>query len=555
MAQRSATLVLTRPSIPVVLARPSIQRRLISLLLLVGLAPLLLMGLLSNAYAGTLLESQIGSKLDTIAQTGVEQVDRVIYDSAGDVQIFAGSAEARSLDPQQITPLMNRLVRTYTPLYTLMVVADRQGVVKATNSSDIYTRVPYLIGRSVADQEWFRFWQSATAADFDRTYVSDLHTDPLLERDTPAMAQVLAFSFPIKDERGQVIGVWGALMNWHVLDRQINDTLFAPRQSGASSMSITLVNREGLVLASGDRQAVLRDRVVLTAEQRAAIEQGVIARQQSGRAWLSPDLLAGTAASHGYRSYRGQGWVMIATQSRGEALGPVRQIWLAALLIGVLATIAVATLGTLAARSTARPIQQLTEAAARAAEGDLTQRVDLPRQDEVGRLAQAFNHMVAQLKGAQETLEARIAERTASLQSTLQSLQESIRERDLLSEHLLRSSVPLIPLVESVAVLPIVGALDTVRIQRLQECVLEGIKTQRLRAVLLDITAVPLVDTQVALGLIQTSQAARMLGCKVSLVGIRPEVAQTMVQLGLTFRDMPTHATLQAALGELLGKL
>lgn len=554
MAQRSATLVLTRPSIPVVLARPSIQRRLISLLLLVGLAPLLLMGLLSNAYAGTLLEGQIGSKLDTIAQTAVEQVDRVIYDSGSDVQMFAATAEARSLDPQQITPLMNRLVRTYTPLYTLLVVADRQGVVKATNSSDIYTHVPYLLGRSVADQEWFHFWQSASAADFDHTYVSDLHVDPLLERDMPAMAQVLTFSFPIKDERGQVIGVWGALMNWHVLNRQINDTLFAPHQSGATSTSITLVNREGLVLAAEDHQAVLRDRVTLTAEQRAAIEQGTIARQSDGRAWLSPAVLAGTAASHGYRSYRGQGWIMIATQSRSEALGPVRQIWLAALVIGALATAAVATLGTLAARSTARPIQQLTDAATRAAEGDLSQRVDTQRQDEVGQLAEAFNHMVAQLRGAQETLEARIAERTASLQSTLQSLQESIQERDLLSEHLLRSSVPLIPLVESIAVLPIVGALDSERIRQLQECVLEGIKTQHLRAVLLDITAVPVVDSQVAMGLIQTAQAARMLGCKVSLVGIRPEVAQTMVQLGLTFREMPTHATLQAGLGELLAK-
>jgi len=553
MAQRSATLVLTKPSIPVVLVRPSIQRRLVSLLLLVGLAPLVLMGLLSTAYAGTLLEGQIGSKLDTIAQTAVEQVDRVIYDRTNDVQMFAATKEAQSLDPEQLTPLMNRLVRTYTPLYAIMIVADNNGVIRATNGVDVYTRVPHVIGRSVADQEWFQVWQKGGQAS-DQTYVSDLHAEPLLERADPQAAQVLTFSFPIRDERGRVVGVWGALMNWHVLNRQINDALFSARMDGATSMNITLVNREGLVLSSQDRATVLRDQVVLTGEQRAAIKQGAIAQQSAGRRWFDAALLAGTAASEGYRSYRSQGWVMIATQSRSEALAPVRQIWLAALVIGLLATAAVATLGTLAGRASARPILELTRAATRAAEGDLSQRVQIGRQDEVGRLGQAFNHMVAQLRGAQENLEVQIGERTASLQATLASLQESIQERDLLSEHLLRSSVPLIPLVESVAVLPLVGALDTDRLAQVRERVLDGITGQKLRSVLLDITAVPVVDTQVALGLIQTAQAARMLGCKVSLVGIRPEVAQTMVQLGLDFRDMPTHATLQAGLSGLLGK-
>jgi rsbT co-antagonist protein RsbR len=70
--------------------------------------------------------------------------------------------------------------------------------------------------------------------------------------------------------------------------------------------------------------------------------------------------------------------------------------------------------------------------------------------------------------------------------------------------------------------------------------------------VILDITGVPLVDSQVAQGLIQATQAARLLGTEVILVGIRPEVAQAIVDLGIHLDGAVTHSTLQSGISYVL---
>ena len=68
------------------------------------------------------------------------------------------------------------------------------------------------------------------------------------------------------------------------------------------------------------------------------------------------------------------------------------------------------------------------------------------------------------------------------------------------------------------------------------------------RELLIDVTGVPVIDTQVAKGVIQLVEAARLMGAHVTLVGIRPEVAQTLVTLGIDLRGIRTFSTLQAAL-------
>ena len=109
-------------------------------------------------------------------------------------------------------------------------------------------------------------------------------------------------------------------------------------------------------------------------------------------------------------------------------------------------------------------------------------------------------------------------------------------------------STPLIPITDAVLVMPLVGALDTQRAQRVIETLLEGVATQRAQVVILDITGVPIVDTQVAAALLQAAQAVRLLGASIILTGIRPEVAQTLVGLGIDFSGIVTRSTLQAAI-------
>ena len=109
-------------------------------------------------------------------------------------------------------------------------------------------------------------------------------------------------------------------------------------------------------------------------------------------------------------------------------------------------------------------------------------------------------------------------------------------------------STPLIPIGDEVLVMPLVGALDTSRAQQVIEMLLRGVAAGHARVAILDITGVPLVDTQVANALLQAAQSVRLLGAQVLITGIRPEVAQTLVGLGVDLSRMITQATLQGGI-------
>ncbi len=113
-------------------------------------------------------------------------------------------------------------------------------------------------------------------------------------------------------------------------------------------------------------------------------------------------------------------------------------------------------------------------------------------------------------------------------------------------------SASLIPVFEKISVMPLVGTIDTERAKLIMENLLEGVVKQRAEVVLLDITSVPVVDTMVAHHLIQAADAVRLVGAKCMLVGIRPEIAQTIVTLGINLNDFTTTSTLQRGMQEAL---
>ncbi|HEX5563582.1 MAG TPA: STAS domain-containing protein [Sporosarcina sp.] len=106
-------------------------------------------------------------------------------------------------------------------------------------------------------------------------------------------------------------------------------------------------------------------------------------------------------------------------------------------------------------------------------------------------------------------------------------------------------SASLIPVFDKISVMPLVGTIDTERAKLIMENLLEGVVSQRAEVVLLDITGVPVVDTMVAHHIIQAAEAVRLVGAKCMLVGIRPEIAQTIVTLGINLHEFTTKSTLQ----------
>lgn len=113
-------------------------------------------------------------------------------------------------------------------------------------------------------------------------------------------------------------------------------------------------------------------------------------------------------------------------------------------------------------------------------------------------------------------------------------------------------SAPLIPVFEKISVMPLVGTIDTERARLIMENLLTGVVNHRAEVVLIDITGVPVVDTMVAHHIIQASEAVRLVGAQCMLVGIRPEIAQTIVNLGIDLNQFSTNSTLRKGIEKAL---
>ncbi|MDZ7370537.1 MAG: STAS domain-containing protein [candidate division KSB1 bacterium] len=120
---------------------------------------------------------------------------------------------------------------------------------------------------------------------------------------------------------------------------------------------------------------------------------------------------------------------------------------------------------------------------------------------------------------------------------------------------MLELSTPVIRLWEGVLALPLIGTLDSNRTQVVMENLLQMIVETGSQIAILDITGVPAVDTLVAQHLLKTVAAARLMGAQCIISGIRPQIAQTMVHLGVAFGDVITKATLADALAYALRQI
>jgi anti-anti-sigma regulatory factor len=109
-------------------------------------------------------------------------------------------------------------------------------------------------------------------------------------------------------------------------------------------------------------------------------------------------------------------------------------------------------------------------------------------------------------------------------------------------------STPLIPVSDNVVIMPLIGTIDTGRAQQVMETLLEGVAQHQAELAILDITGVSVVDTQVAQALVSAAQAVRLLGARVMLTGIGPQIAQTLVQLGVDLSSINTRGSLQAGI-------
>jgi len=123
------------------------------------------------------------------------------------------------------------------------------------------------------------------------------------------------------------------------------------------------------------------------------------------------------------------------------------------------------------------------------------------------------------------------------------------------AEQLLELATPVVKLWEGVVAIPLVGTLDSARAQVVMERLLETLVDTGSPYAIIDITGVPAVDTQVAQHILKTIVAARLMGAECIISGIRPQIAQTIVALGIEFGDIATKASLADALRHALRQI
>jgi rsbT co-antagonist protein RsbR len=145
----------------------------------------------------------------------------------------------------------------------------------------------------------------------------------------------------------------------------------------------------------------------------------------------------------------------------------------------------------------------------------------------------------------QRQSEREIEQRSAELENAMRELQATNDAQGELLETIRTLSAPAVPVLQGIVVLPLSGQINSDRATLIMGNLLTGSREYEAKVAIIDITGVPNVDTSVADYLIQAARAGALMGCRSILVGIRPEIAQVIVELGIDMKGLRTFSDLQ----------
>ncbi|XYI00727.1 response regulator [Sorangium sp. So ce1128] len=171
--------------------------------------------------------------------------------------------------------------------------------------------------------------------------------------------------------------------------------------------------------------------------------------------------------------------------------------------------------------------------------------------------------MTSALRRSNERLETEVARQTEELRRTNDRLQLELTERARAEDaraalqaeiiqaqdaRLAELSTPLIPITDHIMVMPLIGTIDSPRAQQALEAALNGVQANRAQVVIIDVTGVTVLDSAVASTLMSTAAALRLLGARTVITGIRAELAQTLIDLGVDLSAVVTKGTLKSGI-------
>ncbi|MBN1581204.1 MAG: STAS domain-containing protein [Anaerolineae bacterium] len=151
-----------------------------------------------------------------------------------------------------------------------------------------------------------------------------------------------------------------------------------------------------------------------------------------------------------------------------------------------------------------------------------------------------------ELEQMRADLESQVAERTHDLESALAEVQQGMIEQNALLDTIHQQAIPVIPIFEQLVAVPVVGVLDAARADLLLTSLLDGIQRYDAQFALLDVTGAPVLEKEAAQALVQAVAGARLIGAECILVGINPDVAARLVDLGVDVSEFESRVDMEA---------
>jgi anti-anti-sigma regulatory factor/HAMP domain-containing protein len=460
--------------------------------------------LISDAQRANLLYPPSSDPQQLLAQRESE------WDSTGDREVLV-VRRILGMIPDELRRFQQEL-----PNHTAILVTDRHGGVasSAKRSADL----------DQSDEQW---WQQAWNNGAGALFIGQPAFD---QSGQPGVVIAVPIVDPISE---QPVGV---LHSFYMLTAA--QALIRP-DSRPDQPHTLLIGPDNRVIASTNSAEVGRPAPTTLDE---TDEQLILAT-----AAVQPQIAGATAP--------GAGWRIVVAQERAAALAPVNGQIRSALLLALGVGLAAVALATLLGTQLARPLNKLASAARRGDLAILAERPVVQGSDEVGQLARSLHELAqralaarSEIEAANRSLETVVAERTAKLHAVVQNQQELLSTQAGLLQQIAEMATPVLPVLPGVVVMPLIGTIEGERASNLAGRLLMGVEQRRARVALIDITGVPLVDTLAARALLNAVQGVRLLGAQPVLVGVQPEIAQTLVSLGMDLSDIATTSNLEDGL-------
>jgi methyl-accepting chemotaxis protein len=363
---------------------------------------------ISNAIQDTITR-MAGNQMRELAFEAADKLDRNLFERYGDVQAYAKSAAAISMERNQIERWMETMLYTYRPIYRLMLVANKQGRVIASfgvnndsmDSSTVWGKIDTrdLRGLDVSQDAWFREAISQDLPD-GTAIIGDAAKNSIMQRIYGNNNVVMTFSAPIRNPKGEVVGVWHNFFNWQVAKNIIQEVQDRATRDGNTSTRFLIAAKNGDLLYTPTgkytfERNIKQEQFASYIAAQAQPEGFVPARDYSNpELSLTSRGLVGFYNSKGYSSYGGTGWLVLASRSWQEVQSTGAVFVRIMLLLGIGSLLAVVLILFLAARYVSTRVSGLTQTASGLAEGNLNQVLGTTGEDEIGRLTGSFSQMV-----------------------------------------------------------------------------------------------------------------------------------------------------------------